>query len=187
MTQKSGGPNEETSVSQETLLEEKAQAEVKDFVKDSFFEKGNWGLKIREILLNLVFFAVLLIPIFLLFNSLADGSIWNKVYYWTYQDGFELSDYLESAILLAVVVILVCSLGLLYRNNHREQKVYPKKKTYNEAALATRKKILNEMQTERFGEQEFRETTRYYVVEPEQNLPDHMISDLFKKAEVEIK
>ncbi|GAB2026567.1 hypothetical protein [Lactovum odontotermitis] len=163
------------------------QTDIKDFVQDKFFEKGNLKLKITEILLNLLFLAVLIIPIFLLFNSLADGSIWRDVYFWTYQDGFELSDYLESAIVLAVVVILVCSLGLLYRNNYREQKVYPHKKTYDVKKLEARKKILNDMQTKRFGEEKFRETARYYVVEPEQNLPDHMISDLFKKAGVEIK
>jgi hypothetical protein len=165
----------------------KSHPQAKDFVQDDFFEKGHWWLKIRQVLFNLVFLSVLIVPIVILFNSLASGQLWKDFFYWTYTDGFQLTDYLNSAILLTFVLILVCSLAFLYRNNYREQKVYPKKKTYDAKKLSERKAILDKMYTERFGDAEFRETVRYYAVDGEKNLPDHMIEDLFKKDGVEIK
>ncbi|GAB2022627.1 hypothetical protein RyT2_17010 [Pseudolactococcus yaeyamensis] len=166
---------------------EKSHPQPKDFVQDNFFEKGHWWLKIRQVLFNLAFLAVLVVPIVILFNSLQAGHLWKSFYHWTYTDGFELTDYLNSAILLAFVVILVCSLAFLYRNNYREQNVYPKKKTYDAEKLAERKAILDKMYTERFGDLKSRESARYYAVDGEKNLPDRMIEDLFKENGVEIR
>ena len=159
----------------------------KDFVQDNFFEMGHWWLKIRQVLFNLVFLAVLIVPIVILFNSLSSGRLISSFHYWTWADGFDLTDYLNSAILLAFVVILVFSLAFLYRNNYREQNVYPNKKTYDEKKLAERKEILDKMYTERFGDHQSRETVRYYAVDGEKNLPDRMIEDLFKENGVEIR
>ena len=164
-----------------------AQADIKDFVQDKFFEKGHLWLKVRQILLNVVFLAVLILPVMVLFNSLSDGKTWSFLYYWTYEDGFDLTNYLSSSILLAVVVVLVASLAFLLRNNYREQKVYPKKKTYNQELLNKRKEVLNELYTERFGDKTFRETAKYYEVDGEKNIDDHLIEKLFKDNEVEIK
>jgi hypothetical protein len=169
------------------LEEIAASGEIVNFVQDQFFEKGHWLLKTRQILMNLLFLLVLLVPILILINSLTSGKLWKELHFWSYQDGFELSSYLQSSILYGAVAILVGSLAFLYRNNHREQKVYPKKRTYDSKKLASRKKILNKMYTERFGNKKLRETAKYYVVEGEQNLPDHMISNLFKEGGVEIK
>jgi hypothetical protein len=161
--------------------------EAKDFVQDDFFEKGHWWLKIRQLLLNLFFLAILVLPVMILFNSIARKQIWSYLYHWTYKEGFQLSDYLSSSILIAFVVVLVISLAFLFRNNFREQNVYPKMKTYDEEKLEQRKAILEQMYTERFGDEAFRNTTKYYAVDGEQNLPDHLIKELFKDGGVEIK
>ncbi|MGO3298443.1 MAG: hypothetical protein ACTILJ_06610 [Pseudolactococcus laudensis] len=89
----------------------KTHPQPKDFVQDDFFEKGHWWLKIRQVLFNLVFLAVLVVPIVILFKSLSSGRLISSFHYWTYSDGFDLTDYLNSAILLAFVVILVISLA----------------------------------------------------------------------------
>jgi hypothetical protein len=94
-------------------------------VQDSFFERGNWWLKFRQIILSLFFLIVVILPILILFNSISNKKIWNKLYYWTYQDGFKLTNYLEDFIILAFVAILVCSLGFLFRINRMEQKICP--------------------------------------------------------------
>lgn len=174
-------------MNEEQKIDQPSHPQAKDFVQDNFFEKGHLLLKIRQVLFNLVFLAVLIIPIVILFNSLSKGSLISTLYYWTYSDGFDLTDYLNSAILLAFVVILVFSLGFLYRNNYREQNVYPHKKTYDAQKLAERKAILEDMYAERFGDSEFRENIRYYAVDGEKNIPEHMIEDLFKKNGVDIK
>lgn len=174
-------------MNEEEKIDKPTHPQAKDFVQDNFFEKGFWILKIRQVLFNLVFLTVLIIPIVILFNSLSKGKLISTLYYWTYSDGFDLTDYLNSAILLAFVVILVFSLAFLYRNNYREQNVYPHKKTYDAQKLAERKAILEAMYAERFGDSEFRENIRYYAVDGEKNIPEHMIEDLFKKNGVDIK
>jgi hypothetical protein len=166
---------------------ESSQSDIKNFVQDKFFEKGHLWLKIRQVLINLLFLGVLVIPVMILFNSLANGQLWTFLHHWTYQDGFALTNYLQSFILLAVLVILVLSLAFLLRNNYREQKVYPKKRTYDEELLNKRKEILYEMYAERFGDKEFRESTKYYAVDGEKNIDDHLIEELFKDNGVEIK
>jgi hypothetical protein len=164
-----------------------SQTQAHDFVQDKFFQKGNWWLKIRQVGVNLLFLAVLVLPILILFNSVSSRRIWTMLYHWTWRDGFQLTNYLESSILLAIVIVLVCSLGFLFRNNYRERHVYPKRKTYDEEKLKIRKAILNEMYTERFGDSAFRESTKYYAVDGEQNLEDHLVEALFKKGGVEIR
>ncbi|OQO64490.1 hypothetical protein [Enterococcus faecium] len=170
---------------EQSLIE--PEVDIKNFVRDNFFEKGHLLLKIRQLVLNLIFFVILVLPVMILFNSLANGENWSFVHYWTYKDGFDLTKYLSSAILLAIVLVLVLSLAFLFRNNYQEQHVYPRKKTYDEGILKKRKAVLNELYTERFGDKSFRETTKYYEVDADQNIDDYLIQILFKNSEVEIK
>lgn len=158
-----------------------------DFVQDDFFEKGHWWLKIRQVFLNLIFLVVLILPIMILFNSIAEKRIWRFLYFWQYQDGFELSDYLKTFILLAFIFTLVISLFFLFRNNYQEKNIYPKHRTYNEVQLKERKQILESLYTERFGDSEKRQQSKYYAVDGKQNFSDTLIEDLFKQEGVEIK
>lgn len=153
---------------------------MKDFVKDAFFESGHWLLKIREVAMTLLFWLFLVLPIIVLINSLSDTLHWENFYYWTYADGFELVDFLESSIFLAFLVILLFSIYFLLRNNHYEKHVYPNQKTYDEKELDERKEILEKMYKERFGEKGFRESTKFYTVEAEQNIKIGHVEKLFK-------
>lgn len=94
---------------------------------------------------------------------------------------------MNEIILYLFVIVLVVSLALVWRNNILEQKVYPQKVTYNVQKLNQRKEIMERMYETRFGAKSFREATRYYVVEREQNLPNQLVPDLFKAGKVEIK
>lgn len=160
---------------------------VKNFVQDDFLEKGNWGLKLRQLGINFVFVIVLVLPVLILFNSLKNGKLWQSLYHWQYQDGFDLTKFLQASILIAIVVVLVCSLAFLVRNNYREQKIYPNQITYDDDKLQARKAVMDKLYTSRYGDKNFRESTKYYAVNEEQNIDDHLISDLFKESGVEIK
>lgn len=46
---------------------------------------------------------------------------------------------------------------------------------------------MDKLYTSRYGDKNFRESTKYYAVNEEQNIDDHLISDLFKESGVEIK
>ncbi|MDI6666371.1 hypothetical protein QMA56_01455 [Leuconostoc falkenbergense] len=161
--------------------------DVKNFVQDVFFDKGHWGLKLRQLGINFVFVIVLVLPVLILFNSLKNGKLWQSLYHWQYQDGFDLTKFLQASILIAIVVVLVCSLAFLARNNYREQKIYPNQMTYDVDKLQARKAVMDKLYRSRYGDKNFRESTKYYAVNEEQNIDDHLISDLFKESGVEIK
>ncbi|MCH4169515.1 MAG: hypothetical protein LKF42_09680 [Streptococcaceae bacterium] len=165
----------------------KQQVTTTNFVQDDFFEKGHWWLKIRQVFLNLIFLVVLILPIMILFNSIAEKRIWRALYFWQYQDGFELSNYLKSFIVLAFIVILVASLIFLFRNNYQEKKIYPKQQTYDSLKLQNRKQILEALYTERFGDSATRQQSKYYAIDGKQNFSDTLIEGLFKQEGVEIK
>ncbi|GAA2178653.1 hypothetical protein GCM10009785_02130 [Brooklawnia cerclae] len=108
------------------------------------------------------------------------------IYRWTYADGYELVRFLLIAIAIIFVVVLGFSIYLLLRNNHREKKVYPYRKTYDEEGLVKRKAILETMYAERFGDEDARHGTRYYVVAPEQNLDTGYVHDLFRRGQTDV-
>jgi len=155
--------------------------DVKNFVQDKFYSKGNPLLKFREILTTLILWFLLIAPIFVLFNSLATGNIWDDVYFWTYEDGFKLAQFIETSIIVGFILVLLISIILLVRNNHYVTKVLTKQKTYDVEGLDKRKACLEKIYEDRFGSQAFRESVRYYIVEPEQNFENHFVRDTFKK------
>lgn len=156
------------------------------FVHDRFFERGHLWLKVRETAIVLLITAFLVVPILVLINSTARTVVWENLYHWNYADGFDLARFLAWAISIIVVVVLVFSIYLLLRNNHRERKVYPHRKTYDVEGMERRKAILNQMYDERFGPEAVRHGSRYYVVAPEQNLPTGYLHDLFRKGGTDV-
>ncbi|MCI1642339.1 MAG: hypothetical protein LKI58_09260 [Actinomyces sp.] len=159
---------------------------VEGFVHDAFYERGHLWLKVRQTLVALVFWFVLLAPIVVLINSVSREESWEGIYRWTYADGYELVRFLVIAIAVIIVVVLGFSVYLLLRNNHREKKVYPSRTTYDAEGLARRRAILEAMYSERFGSDDARHGTRYYVVAPEQNLDTGYIRDLFRQGHTDV-
>ncbi len=155
---------------------------AKSFVHDAYFERGHWGLKLRQAVVTTLIGAYLVFPVLVVLNSVGEHEVWSNVYSWTYVDAARLAGFLARATGIIVVVVLAFSIYLLVRNNHREKHVYPKKKVYDEAGLVRRKEILERMYAERFGDDEVRHGSRYYVVAPEQNLPTHFVSGLLEKG-----
>ncbi|MBS7576625.1 MULTISPECIES: hypothetical protein [unclassified Enterococcus] len=168
-------------------LKNERSLQTTNFIQDDFFEKGHWWLKFRQVLLNLVFSLFLILPILILFNSISEERIWSAIYFWQYADGFQLSNYLKSFIWIAFTVILVFSLIFLFRNNYQEKYLYPQQMTYDEAKLEKRKRILEQLYSERFGTRDSRYKSKYYVVNSEQNFSDTLITDIFKQEGVAIK
>jgi hypothetical protein len=156
------------------------------FVTDRFFEHGNLGLKVRQAAITLLIWAFLIIPILVVINSTSRHVVWNGLYHWSYVDGFVLVHFLDVAIVVIFVVILAFSIYLLLRNNHREKRVYPFRKTYDVDGLEKRKQIIERMYEERFGDDATRHASRYYVVTPEQNLPTGFVQDRFREGQTDV-
>ncbi|QAY69880.1 hypothetical protein [Xylanimonas protaetiae] len=162
------------------MSEQQEHGAAKTFVEDRYFARGHGRLKVRETLMILVLWVVLLYPVAVLANSVApDAPIWSALYHGAYEDGEELVRFLARAVaIVVVVVVLLSSTALLLRNNHRERKVYPERTTYDAAGAARRKAALEAMYHDRFGDEDFRRSARYYAVAPEQNLPTGFVHEL---------
>jgi len=156
--------------------------DVKNFVQDKFYARhGNALLKFREFVSSLLLWLLLIAPIVILFNSLSTGDLWRDVYFWTYQDGFVLANFISLSTLFGLVLGLVFSIGFVIRTNHYVTKVLPNKITYDQEGLKKREAVLEEIYTERFGDETFRENVRFYSVKPEQNFDNSFVRDTFKK------
>lgn len=173
-------------LNKKVALKQQSEQQVKNFVQDQFFETGHWWLKTRQIIVNVCFLAFLVFPIGIFITFLTNHHVWHYLR-WNYETSFSLTRHLNEIILYLFVIVLVASLALVWRNNILEQKVYPQKATFNVQKMNQRKEIMERMYETRFGAKSFREATRYYVVEREQNLPNQLVPDLFKAGKVEIK
>ncbi|WP_251713243.1 hypothetical protein [Lactococcus ileimucosae] len=153
---------------------------TKDFVKDKYFEGGNFLLKLRQTLVTLAFWWMIIFPLLTLINSVSRQRIWRNIYRWTWADGLILARDLFIMVILSLLVFIIIGGFFLLRNNRNLKKNYPERKTYDEERAAARCAILEEAYTERFGNREFRENVDYYSVVPEKNLDTGFAHERFK-------
>ncbi|MCL2114399.1 MAG: hypothetical protein FWH31_10730 [Streptococcaceae bacterium] len=152
-----------------------------ELIEDRYFEKGNWSLKIRQSLAALFSWIILIYPILVAVNSSTSKPFWDFIFHWSFAEGRVFEHIVFSVLLKGGIGVILISTMFLIHNNYMEEHVFAKKKLYNEFQAENRTKVLNEIYTARFGKQEFRESIQYYIVASEQNLPDHLIEDEFKK------
>ncbi|QPS71502.1 hypothetical protein [Lactococcus garvieae] len=153
-----------------------------DFVQDKFFGRGNFLLKLRQTLVTLVFWVMIILPLLTLINSVSEYQIWKNVYRWDWTDGVPLARDLSIMIVLSLLVFIFIGGLFLMRNNHNLKKVYPEKKTYDVERAAARCALLEAAYTERFGSREFRENIDYYSVIPEKNMDTGFAHQLFNSG-----
>ena len=160
---------------------------MKDFVRDQFFERSHWKLKIIQLVSAILMWLVLFLPMLILLNSRVRGGI---VHGFFHLSNVIIYDYTNQLAITAVLLLLgsaVISLVFLLRNNYFVKQVYPKQKTYDPEKNQARTQILEAMYAERFMDQASRERVKYYVVAPEQNLPNGMVEKIFIEKKVEVE
>ena len=155
--------------------------EQKEFIHDKFYEKGNIGLKVQQLLAIIALWLIMLFPVVVVINSLGEEPIWPFIYHFNYAEGLTFFHFILITVMIGLVVMVIFSVVFLTRNNHYEQKIFFEKKMYDEERMDKRTAVLEEIYEERFGSREYREGLNYFVVSPEQNFPDNYIEETFKE------
>lgn len=149
------------------------------FVQDEFYEKGHPGFKIKELLIALSLWSILIIPMLVIINSVGPEPLISWIYHWNYAEGRMFMQWLIWVLIGGFGFMTIFSLIFLWRNNHYVTKVFYKRKMYDEQQKNKRIEVLESFYTARFGTKAERELTRSYTVDPEQNIPNDMIEKLF--------
>ena len=163
------------------------QKELRElYIHDAFFEKGHWSLTFRQSFLVLLGWLGVLFPFFwillpLLWPEQAKslGIATTKTEVSMFQT---LGLFLGGAFLLIVLSFLL----LTFKNNRRYRRYLQKQTLHDEKRLALRQKALEQYYEKRFGVAAIRESTCYYSVKEEQNIPTNGIPELYEKAVVKL-
>ena len=144
-------------------------------VKDKYFSKGNYWLKIWQTLVALLGWMIVVLPFIWVFFPLTRPERAKDFYLYAF--------LLEKKMLYFLIISFVLT---RWSNRNLYRKVN-KSFEYEDEELKKRQELLEEMYTERFGTKEERETVRFYSVSEEKNLDTTLIADLYKENGVELK
>lgn len=155
-------------------------------IKDKYFESGNIGLKFFQTTIGIIGWIGVIFPFVWVFSPLVFPKSNISYYFHSYSEEIRSLWFLVIFLASAFVIILITYTTLTFWNNYRFKNLLRKKKTFNEGRLDKRKVLLNNTYTERFGDEDFRYSIKYYAVNEDQNMDTHFISDLYKKNGVEL-
>jgi len=157
------------------------------FVQDLFFEKNNWGLKIREVIVPTILWLGFFYSQATIINSYTPKFDIPFVYKWSSAESKLFTNYVSGALIISFWIILIVSVYLLLRNNYREKIYFEKYKLYDEEKMLQRADALDEFYEKRFGDLETRQAAKFYSVKPEQNFQNGEVEALFQEKGLEIK
>ncbi len=169
-------------------MEEKATREEMNnqFIEDQFFEHGNGGLKIRQILITILAwigfflpFGLVLFPILFLKEKV--------IIFEAFDTAIRVFRILDGFLLLAIIFIVIYFLVLTHKTNKNYKERLQKEITYNEEKLKIRETTLEAFFSERFGEKTEREAQKFVSIPEEKNIDETTIRDLYKEKGVELK
>lgn len=149
-------------------------------IKDAFFEKGHLFLKIRQSIIAILAWLGVLLPFVWLALPFISKDNAAKYHFFSYQEELRTLRFLVIFLTIAFIFIAIFYFGLTMLNNHRFKKAISKDVVSDTEELSTRKAVLDEAYTLRFGEAEERHTVRYYSVPEEKNLDKDFVKKLYK-------
>ncbi|MCV3161099.1 hypothetical protein OHD86_01980 [Enterococcus faecium] len=159
-------------------------------VKDKYFSKGNYWLKIWQTLVALLGWMIVVLPfiwVIWVFFPLTRPERAKDFFLYAFLSEKKMLYFLIGFFVLIFFSFLITSFVLTRWNNRNLHKKVNESFEYEDEELEKRQELLEEMYTERFGTKEERETVRFYSVSAEQNLDTTFITDLYKENGVELK
>lgn len=155
-------------------------------VKDKYYEKGHWGTKIIQTIVAIIGWVGVILPFIWVFSPIVFPNLSISRYFHNYSEEMWALWFLIIFLAIAFVVILISYISLTVWNNRRFGGLLRKETTFDEERLAKRRQILSDSYAERFGDEEFRHSVKYYAVKEEQNFDTHFVEDIYKKNEVQL-
>jgi len=170
---------EKDKTEQQTTAQAKQQ-----LYTDAYFEKGHWGLKLRQTLVAIFGWICVVVPVVVTVCSFWAAYNPKIPHLWSYSEGVFEIKFIGILLLFAFVMVSLFAVGMTIIQNRKRERVVEQWPTFNPINQKKRETELEKFMDERFGDEEFRHNVRTYQVKPEQNLDTDQIHDLYKKHDL---
>lgn len=163
-----------------------SREEVKErLVTDAYFRKGCSALKIRQTLLTVFIWLLVLVPFIWLMVPLILPGIARRLSLRIYFEEIMMLEYLALFLGSAFLFLTLLFVALTLRNNRRFKYLLQKRTIHDEEGLQYRKELIELFYEQRFGSKEDRQSLKYYVVSPDKNIAETEIQELFRRKRLE--
>lgn len=154
---------------------------MENLMTDSFFDKKHFGLFLRQSIITTLSWIGVVTPFVWLAIPFLFPNFARKVHFRIYLEGLFTFDFLGIFLIVSFLIIVMLYAALTVVNNRRFKKSLKMEILHNTEEVRTRKALIEEFYTERFGPKNYRESVRYYSVMEQQNLDTGTIQKLFKE------
>lgn len=153
---------------------------MKNNYHDMYFEHHHWLLKIRQTLIMLLSWCILLIPIITTISTyLAYRTNGHQGhFFWYYAEGFRELNFLVIILLFALGMIGIFCITMGYIQAQRTRGLTTKWPMFDINKSHLQRQRAEAFMTKQFGDPEMRTNTRNFVVKPEQNLTKNQLRDI---------
>lgn len=147
---------------------------------DLYYERGHWGLKIRQTLVAFLGWLGVIIPI--LVTVVSAIGFYNPFVrgFWHQKVGIEEIQFFGLLLIFAFFAAAIFTITMALIQNRKRDRVVEQWPTYDPLLQKQRKDELNHFMDERFGDATFRQSAQTYDVQPEQNLDTDEFQKLFQ-------
>ncbi len=157
---------------------------MRRFIHDPYFEKGHWIFKIRQTILTILAWIVLLVPVYWTFSATVFITKSFKGTIWSVNQGRDMFYSFARFLGGAFIVLFIITLSFTFYNNYYTKHHVKKHAIYDENRLLERREAIKDFYTQEFGERSIRRNQiRYYSVNPQQNFDVGAIHKIYEKFE----
>ena len=155
--------------------------------RDDFFERGHWLLKLRQVLVVLLCWLLMLLPIIVTGATYLAYRTHGKHghYFWHYSEGFAEINFLLVFLAFAVFMVATFCFAMAFIQTVRAKGLVEKWPLFDFDEEETEAKRAEKFMAKRFGPKEMRQNARYYTVKPNQNLPKDKLGDVIRGEELD--
>lgn len=148
---------------------------------DKYFEKGHWFLKIWQTIIALIGWLAVIIPIVITVTSFWASFNPKIPHIWSYSEGLSEIHFIGVLLIFSFIMSFIFSVSMTIIQNRKRDRLVEQWPTFNPIDQKKRERTIDSFIDQRFGNKEFRENTRTYDVQPEQNLDTDQIQKLYEK------
>ncbi|WP_338214432.1 hypothetical protein [Companilactobacillus muriivasis] len=157
---------------------------MQNYIHDAFFEQGHWLLKIRQTLVTVLSWIIMIIPIYWTLSMTVFVSDNLKGQPWSTPEGKDLFNFFGHFLTNAFIVLAIITVSFTIYNNYYTKYHVKKHAIYNEKKLFARREAIKDFYTLKFGDRYYRRNDiRYYVITPENNFEIKTIDKIYSKFE----
>lgn len=152
---------------------------------DRYFEKGHWWCKIRQTLVAIVGWFCVILPIVVTIVSYFGVQCGHVTPIWRYHEGIFEIQFIGVVLLFLAAVALIFTVTMTIIQVRKRDRLVEQWPTFNPIDQKARETELEKFMDRRFGPAEFRQNTRNYRVESDQNLDTDEFHRLFDQQHLD--